>query len=160
MWCLPGLSTLTLLFKLVNHIIGSNIFRFSTNFDTLVLACIDASCVQQLLLWWVPNDDFLFLHNSSTFLFEILQWELSCLSSVIYLLKYLYQDGLRDISLILWVIFHHSHYLFCCSHCPKFDQWKLFKIGFSVLLTYPQQFLSTFLLSGNIRRSRFTLYFF
>lgn len=66
---------------------------------------------------------------------------------------------------IHWYLFYSLDYdliqsLFCCSKCFSFGYWELFLTGSCVLFTCPNNFFSTFSLSGTTRDFRFSLYFY
>ena len=75
-------------------------------------------CLQQLLIWWVPNGDFflvpLFLPFSWNFTIRK-----SCSSLLIYLLtsffaSLVYSVGYNPLLLLV----------FCCSNCPTVGLWE------------------------------------
>lgn len=51
-----------------------------------------------------------------------------------------------DIYFVQWVIILYYLYVFSCSNCPGFGQWKPFRAGSCVLLSCPHLPLSTSLL--------------
>lgn len=51
-----------------------------------------------------------------------------------------------DFYFVQWVIILYYLYVFSCSNCPRFGQWKPFQAGFCVLLRCPHLPLSTSLL--------------
>lgn len=59
----------------------------------------------------------------------------------------------------VWVIIDHYHYLCCCLNGPRFGQQKPPQTGFCVHVTFPHDFLSTYLFSGTKRYSRLFFYF-
>lgn len=73
-----------------------------------------------------------------------------CLFFCMYVHNYLYQFGLMYIYLFLGY-----NPIPCCSlcstYCSTFSYWESFPIGACVPLTYPHEFLSTFLIYGTIR---------
>lgn len=78
MWCLPGFSFVKLLFffSCLISIIWGDTLRlreyFSLYFYSVILASIDDSSLQRLLLWCLPNGDFSVLIILSTFIVRIL----------------------------------------------------------------------------------------
>lgn len=63
-WCLPGFPSYCLTFYIKKYLLGRYfatmwITWFSSHF--LSLTSLDDSCLQHLLLWCLPNSDFLFL---------------------------------------------------------------------------------------------------
>lgn len=66
--CLPSFSTVELLFSFLELIsilwkatLRLGIYPVTLQTFTVFLALTEASCLNQLLLWWLANDDFLIL---------------------------------------------------------------------------------------------------
>lgn len=65
-------------------------------------------------------------------------------------------SGILKITIACVLLVHSWHYSFWCSNCPKFG-WEPFQAGCHVLLTHPNQFLSSSLYSETTRCSRFSV---
>lgn len=82
----------------------TQISYFSPHFLPLILPFFDGSCLQQLLLWNLPNGDFLLLSLLPHLLVEIfLQVRAIPSPPLVYLPNDLYQYRLMGIYFILWV---------------------------------------------------------
>lgn len=119
------------IFSLVTNKYLSNTFGnilFYLKLHLRILASIDGSCLQQLLLY-CSNNDYLF-----PLFFLLLQLELSCKEKLFllppfnYLFSmYLYKYKLVNIYFILWQITYIFFlFYFSFSHCSSFSDWFLF----------------------------------
>ena len=120
--CLPGspLSSSYLSF-LINTCLEEGTLRpckfcFFSNVRPLILASIGRSCPQQLIVWCLLNDHFLFS-------FMLINRNLTVrknfpFSPFIYWIDCLYQYGLMGRCCNLCIMIQYYHYFFCCINWP------------------------------------------
>ena len=108
-------------------------------FSPTISAPVNASCLPQLLLWWLHSDDFLFL---SLLLSKNFTVRKSCLCIVfvfIYSIAHLHQQLFTDSHSILWATMNYS--MVVIQIVPNLTIGCPFKLICYVLTTYSHIFL-------------------